>query len=123
MTSLALGRADEEPALGGAPAYAREWRIVARAAGIPDHIKNMDARAGAMTEADDAGASLDDIRLKAGHSNASTTVRYVRGLSGKSNNVAELGLLHRARKTGRERKLGNVMGNVGRRYHRRAASR
>jgi hypothetical protein len=78
--------------------YAREWRKVARAAGIPDYIKNMDARAGAITAADDALASLDDIRSSAGHSQASTTVRYVRGSSGKSKHVAELRLLHRARK-------------------------
>jgi hypothetical protein len=78
--------------------YAREWRKVARAAGIPDHIRNMDARAGAITEADDAQASLDDIRSTAGHSQASVTARYVRGSSGKSKHVAELRLLHRARK-------------------------
>ena len=94
-------------------AYAREWRIVARAAGIPDHIKNMDARAGAISEADDALAPLDDIRSSAGHSLASTTARYVRGTEGKSKHVAELRQLHRAAQTGRERKLGNVMGNAG----------
>ena len=59
--------------------YAREWRIVARAAGIPDHVKNMDARAGAISEADEALAPLDEIRSTAGHSQASTTLRYVRG--------------------------------------------
>ncbi len=41
--------------------YAREWRVVARAAAIPDHVWNMDARAGAITEAEDAGAELDTI--------------------------------------------------------------
>jgi hypothetical protein len=79
-------------------AYTREWRKVARAASIPDRIRNMDARAGAITEADDAQAPLDDIRSSAGHSQASTTVRYVRGSAGKSKHVAELRLLHRARK-------------------------
>ena len=53
--------------------YAREWRIVAQAAGIPDHVKNMDARAGAISEADEALAPLDEIRSTAGHSQASTT--------------------------------------------------
>jgi hypothetical protein len=33
---------------------------VARAAGIPDAVWNMDARAGAITEAEDAGVDLDD---------------------------------------------------------------
>ena len=37
-------------------AYAREWRTIARMAGIPDGVWNMDARAGAITEAEDAGA-------------------------------------------------------------------
>lgn len=78
--------------------YAREWRIVARAAGIPDHVKNMDARAGAISEADEALAPLDEIRSSAGHSNASTTARYIRGAAGKSKHVAELRQLHRDRK-------------------------
>jgi hypothetical protein len=78
--------------------YARGWRVVARAAGIPDHIKNMDARAGAISEADDALAPLDEIRSTAGHSQQSTTMRYVRGAVGKSKHVAELRQLHRARK-------------------------
>ena len=79
-------------------AYAREWRVVARAAGIPDAVKNMDARAGAISEADDALAPLDEIRSTAGHSQASTTIRYVRGSAGKSKHVAELRRLHRERK-------------------------
>jgi hypothetical protein len=81
-------------------AYAREWRIIARAAGIPDHVKNMDARAGAISEADDALAPLDEIRSTAGHSQASTTGRYIRGAVGKAKHVAELRQLHRARKQG-----------------------
>jgi integrase len=83
-------------------AYAREWRRVARAAGIPDQIWNMDARAGGISEADDAGADLDSIRSAAGHTLASTTARYVRGTIGKSRKVAELRLAHRkaARKHG-----------------------
>ncbi|MFG1373388.1 integrase [Xanthobacter oligotrophicus] len=76
-------------------AYAREWRLVARAAGIPDSVWNMDARAGGISEADDAGADLDAIRSAAGHSQASTTVRYVRGTIGKSRKVAALRQEHR----------------------------
>jgi hypothetical protein len=78
--------------------YAREWRIVARAAGIPDHVKNMDARAGAISEADEALAPLDEIRSTAGHSQSSTTIRYIRGSAGKSKHVAELRQQHRASK-------------------------
>jgi hypothetical protein len=83
-------------------AYAREWRVIARAAGIPDDVWNMDARAGGISEADDAGADLDSIRSAAGHTQASTTARYVRGTIGKSRKVAELRQAHRekARKHG-----------------------
>lgn len=77
-------------------AYGREWRIVARAAGIPNEVWNMDARAGAITEAENAGADLDHIRSAAAHSQASTTQRYSRGALGKSQRVAELRLAHRA---------------------------
>jgi hypothetical protein len=76
-------------------AYAREWRQVARKANIPDHIWNMDARAGGISEADDAGADLDYIRSAAGHTQASTTARYVRGTIGKSRKVAKLRRAHR----------------------------
>jgi hypothetical protein len=49
------------------PAYGREWRLVVRAAGIPDQVWNMDARAGVITEAGDAGANLDHIRPNHNH--------------------------------------------------------
>ena len=78
--------------------FAREWRVVANAAGIPKSIKNMDARAGAISEADDALAPLDEIRSTAGHAQSSTTTRYIRGTAGKSKHVAELRQLHRDRK-------------------------
>ncbi len=78
--------------------YARAWRIIANEAGIPSHVWNMDARAGAITEADDAGADLDEIRSTAAHSQASTTARYVRGSIGKSRKVAILRDAHRTAK-------------------------
>jgi hypothetical protein len=78
-------------------AYAREWRVIARAAGIPDRVWNMDARAGGISEGDDAGADLDSLRSHAGHSQASTTARYIRGTVGKSRKVAELRIAHRQR--------------------------
>lgn len=81
-------------------AFAREWRIVARAAGIPDFVWNMDARAGAITEAEDAGVDLDDARAAAAHTQASTTARYSRGAVGKSRKVATLRIAHRAAKNG-----------------------
>ncbi|MGJ0506543.1 MAG: integrase [Methylocystis sp.] len=77
-------------------AYAREWRAIADEAGIPRGIWNMDARAGGISEAEDAGADLDDIRAAAAHAQASTTVRYSRGAIGKSRKVARLRAAHRA---------------------------
>ncbi len=74
--------------------YAREWRAIADKAGLPRHVWNMDARAGALTEADDAGADLDEIRSTAAHSQASTTIRYLRGSIGKSQSVARKRAAH-----------------------------
>jgi integrase len=77
-------------------AYARDWREIARAAGIPDAVWNTDARAGAITEAEDAGADLDTIRASVGHTQLSTTARYSRGASGKSRTVAQKRKAHRS---------------------------
>lgn len=76
--------------------YAHEWRVIARLAGIPDEVWNMDARAGAITEAEDAGAELDTIRSAVGHTQSTTTARYSRGALGKSRQVARLRQAHRA---------------------------
>jgi len=56
-----------------AHAYTREWRSIARATGVPDHVWDMDARASGMLEGDEAGADLDMLRSAAGHTRASTT--------------------------------------------------
>jgi integrase len=77
--------------------YAREWRTIARKAGIPDNVRNMDARAGAITEAEDAGVDLDIIHGAVGHTQASTTARYSRGAIGKSRTVATQRLAHRTK--------------------------
>lgn len=71
-------------------AYAREWRKVARAAGIPDDVWNMDARSGAATEADEAGAAPEDIQRVLGHTDVKTTMRYIRSQSlGRTRRVAK----------------------------------
>src|SRR4051794_4770714 len=44
--------------------YARWFRQIARAAGIPDQVWNMDARAGGATEADEAGAAVEAIQAR-----------------------------------------------------------
>jgi hypothetical protein len=45
-----------------ARSYRKWYRQIARAAGIPDEIWNMDSRAGAATEAEDAGVELGLIK-------------------------------------------------------------
>lgn len=59
--------------------FRRRWRGYARAAGIPDDVQNRDTRAGAMTEAAEAGADRDDIKESATHSDGKMTDRYIRG--------------------------------------------
>lgn len=59
--------------------YRYAWRRVARACGMPDNVKNMDSRAGAITESFASGADPDDTRKGATHSNLSMTQRYSRG--------------------------------------------
>jgi integrase len=77
-------------------AYHREWRKVANAAKIPPGVWNMDARAGAATEADDAGASIEGVRRAMGHQDPKTTARYIRGPGlEQSRRVATLRVAHR----------------------------
>lgn len=60
--------------------FRRKWRIVARAAGVPDHVYNMDSRSGAITEGLIAtDGDLDAVRIAATHSNVTTTQGYSRG--------------------------------------------
>ena len=66
----------------GAPYTAeryRKWfRQIARAAGIPDAVWNMDSRAGAITEAWESGAEPASIMAMATHTQLSTSRRYNR---------------------------------------------
>lgn len=108
-----LARLGEQPASGpivvsettGRPwtegEFRRHWRKVATAAGIPKTVRNMDSRAGAISEATDAGADLEHVRHAATHSNISMTQRYSRGSDGKVENVQKLRAEHR--KTHKER--------------------
>lgn len=71
------------------------WRKLATQCKIPKSIRNMDTRAGAISEATDAGASLEDVRHAATHSNISTTQNYSRGSTAKVANVMKLRAAHR----------------------------
>ena len=76
-----------------------EWRKIANDAGIPKSVRNMDSRAGAITEATKAGAPLESIRHAATHSDIAMTQRYARGAADKTAEVMDLRAAHR-NKTG-----------------------
>lgn len=70
-----------------AAAFRRLWREIATAAGVPTTVRNMDSRAGAITEATEAGAELEHIKHAATHSDISMTQRYARGAAEKTAGV------------------------------------
>ena len=80
-----------------AAGFRRVWREIADAAGLPRSIKNMDSRAGGVTESTDAGAAIEDVRHHATHKNASTTQRYSRGTLEKTSKVAKLRVEYRGK--------------------------
>jgi site-specific recombinase XerD len=69
--------------------YRRWFRQIARAAAIPDEVWNMDTRAGGATEAEEAGAALEDIQGLMTHSKENMTLRYLRKRSKRIENVAD----------------------------------
>jgi integrase len=74
------------------------WRRVATQAGISDAIWNRDLRAGAVTEARQAGAPTDDVAKTAGHSNKRTTARvYDRDTLEAARRVAKARSAYRSR--------------------------
>ena len=75
--------------------YAKWWRQIATAAGIPADVQSMDARAGGITEAEEAGAPLEDIQAGATHEDKRSTLRYVRRRTRKIASVAEVRKLSR----------------------------
>lgn len=59
--------------------FRRKWRIVARYAGVPDNVFNMDSRSGGISEAFEAGVVGERIQTAATHSDIGMTQRYNRG--------------------------------------------
>ena len=55
----------------------------------------MDSRAGAITEATDSGAELEDIRHAATHGDIAMTQKYSRGGEAKTAKVMRLRVAHR----------------------------
>lgn len=76
--------------------YRKWFRPIARAAGIPDEVWSMDARAGGATEAEEAGAALDAIQGAMTHTKTDTTLRYLRKRSTKIATVADARAAKRA---------------------------
>lgn len=70
--------------------FRRWWRKLATEVGVPKEVRNMDSRAGAITEATDAGADLEHVRHAATHSQISMTQRYSRGAEEKIATVQRL---------------------------------
>ncbi len=67
--------------------FRRKWRAVAKLAGVPDTVRNMDSRAGAISEATEAGAELEHVKHAATHSNINMTERYARSRNKKIQKV------------------------------------
>lgn len=84
----------------GLPWYAtefrRHWRMVATKCGIPRTVFNMDTRAGAISEATDAGAELEHIRHASTHSDVGMVQRYSRGAQEKIAGVMQLRVASRS---------------------------
>jgi Phage integrase family len=78
--------------------FRRNWREVATAAGVPRSVRNMDSRAGAITEATEAGIDLEHIKQAATHSDISMTQRYARGAEEKTAGVMQKRAEHRKNK-------------------------
>lgn len=76
--------------------YRKWFREIAGAAGLPPTVWNMDARAGAITEAHEAGVEPSDIALGATHSTTAMTRRYVRRVASAVSGIATARAKHRA---------------------------
>lgn len=79
--------------------FRRYWRKCATAVGVPSEVKNMDSRAGAISEATDAGAPLEHVRHAATHSNIQTTQGYSRNSRSKVDNVMQIRAASRQKNT------------------------
>lgn len=70
--------------------WSNAFRRIRRHLKLPDDIRSMDLRAGAITEARDQGATLADMRDMATHASTDTTQRYIRGTEQARGRIIEL---------------------------------
>jgi hypothetical protein len=75
--------------------YRRWFRQIARTAGIPDDVWNMDTRAGAITEAWESGAEPASVMAMATHTQLTTSRRYNRSNVEQISRAARLRLERR----------------------------
>lgn len=80
--------------------YRIKWRKIARAAGVPDEVWNMDSRAGGITEASESGAALGDTQQHATHATPAMTLHYIRQNLKATSRVAESRVASRAKPEG-----------------------
>jgi hypothetical protein len=85
----------------GEDEYRRHWRKMADYAGVPKSVRNMDSRAGGITEATEAGVELEHLKHAATHGQVAMTERYSRGASDKVALVMEKRAAHRVNKPGK----------------------
>ncbi|WP_065330347.1 tyrosine-type recombinase/integrase [Tritonibacter mobilis] len=70
--------------------WSQTWARLRKKTGIPEEIRMMDVRAGAVTEAKSLGADPYMLRDAAQHKDVMTTDRYSRARSDSANNVVRL---------------------------------
>lgn len=73
-----------------APTFRGYWRKIAEHCGVPETVRNMDSRAGAITEATLSGVPIEHAKVAATHSDIQTTEGYSRGEEEKIANVLRM---------------------------------
>jgi hypothetical protein len=77
--------------------FRRKWRRLANELGIPKNVQNRDSRSGKITQSTNSGASLDEAKELAGHSNIATTQIYARGKVAKAKRAMLASVIARVR--------------------------
>jgi hypothetical protein len=98
------------------PEFRRKWRIVANYAGIPENVRNMDSRSGAISEAFEAGVKGERIQKTATHSDIGMTQKYNRGDAMAASSEVQMGRVAARRSAARDGETRDA------RWHRVAAS-
>jgi len=82
--------------------YRKRFRLIARAAGIPDEVWLMDSRAGGATEAEEAVGDRELVSNALTHTNVRTTGRYIRKVATSIAAVADARSRKRAAEGGEQ---------------------